>query len=45
MRKYEDKVIEAGTDFSANPSPGNIKDGLITDANEISWSCKKRRLF
>ena len=41
MRKYEDKVIEAGTDFSANPSPGNIKDGLITDAMKSAGAAKK----
>ena len=41
MRSYEDKVIESGTDFSANPSPGNIKDGLITDAMKSAGAAKK----
>ena len=41
MRSYENKVIESGTDFSANPSPGNIKDGLITDAMKSAGAAKK----
>ena len=41
MRSYESKVIASGTDFSANPSPGNIKDGLITDAMKSAGAAKK----
>lgn len=41
MESYESKVIEAGTDFSTNPSPGNIKDGLITDAMKSAGAAKK----
>ncbi len=41
MRSYEDRVIEAGSSFSMNPSPGNIKDGLITDAIKSAGAAKK----
>ena len=41
MRSYESKVISSGTDFSSNPSPGNIKDGLITDAMKSAGAAKK----
>ena len=41
MESYESKVIASGTDFSANPSPGNIKDGLITDAMKSAGAAKK----
>ena len=32
MKSYEETVHKAGSGFHMNPSPGNIKDGLITDA-------------
>ena len=41
MEAYESKVMGSGTDFSANPSPGNIKDGLITDAMKSAGAAKK----
>ncbi len=41
MKAYENKVIASGTDFSTNPSPGNIKDGLITDAMKSAGAAKK----
>lgn len=41
MQAYESKVIASGTDFSTNPSPGNIKDGLITDAMKSAGAAKK----
>jgi len=41
MRAYEETVIKAGSDFSMNPSPGNIKDGLITDAMKSAGAAKK----
>ena len=41
MESYESKVIASGTDFSTNPSPGNIKDGLITDAMKSAGAAKK----
>ncbi|RYY66347.1 MAG: altronate dehydratase, partial [Chitinophagaceae bacterium] len=41
MRRYEFNVKEAGSSFSMNPSPGNIKDGLITDAIKSAGAAKK----
>lgn len=41
MRSYEDTVTKAGSSFSMNPSPGNIKDGLITDAIKSAGAAKK----
>ncbi|MEP6700103.1 MAG: altronate dehydratase family protein [Bacteroidota bacterium] len=41
MRSFEDTVINAGSSFSMNPSPGNIKDGLITDAIKSAGAAKK----
>ncbi len=41
MRDYERSVIDAGSGFDMNPSPGNIKDGLITDAMKSAGAAKK----
>ncbi len=41
MRRYEETVTNAGSSFSMNPSPGNIKDGLITDAMKSAGAAKK----
>ena len=41
MHSYEDIVTKAGSSFSMNPSPGNIKDGLITDAIKSAGAAKK----
>jgi altronate hydrolase len=41
MRRYNSKAIEAGSGFDMNPSPGNIKDGLITDAIKSAGAAKK----
>ena len=41
MQRYEDTVVKAGSSFSMNPSPGNIKDGLITDAIKSAGAAKK----
>ncbi len=32
MRSYNDQALKVGSGFHMNPSPGNIRDGLITDA-------------
>jgi hypothetical protein len=32
MKSYNDAAFKVGSGFHMNPSPGNIKDGLITDA-------------
>lgn len=41
MRRYNSIAIEAGSGFDMNPSPGNIKDGLITDAIKSAGAAKK----
>lgn len=41
MRRYEKAAIDAGSGFDMNPSPGNIKDGLITDAMKSAGAAKK----
>ena len=41
MRSYDRIVTNAGSSFSMNPSPGNIKDGLITDAIKSAGAAKK----
>jgi len=41
MRAYESQAESAGSGFYMNPSPGNIKDGLITDAIKSAGAAKK----
>ncbi|MEN8185765.1 MAG: altronate dehydratase family protein [Bacteroidota bacterium] len=41
MDDFERSVIDAGSGFDMNPSPGNIKDGLITDAMKSAGAAKK----
>ncbi|HVF97587.1 MAG TPA: altronate dehydratase family protein, partial [Flavisolibacter sp.] len=41
MHRYEEIVTAVGSSFSMNPSPGNIKDGLITDAIKSAGAAKK----
>jgi altronate hydrolase len=41
MKSYEEIVHKAGSGFHMNPSPGNIKDGLITDAIKSAGAAKK----
>jgi altronate hydrolase len=38
---YAKKAEQVGTGFYMNPSPGNIKDGLITDAMKSAGAVKK----
>lgn len=41
MRTYNQRAEEVGSGFYMNPSPGNIKDGLITDAIKSAGAAKK----
>ncbi|NCD70994.1 UxaA family hydrolase [Mucilaginibacter agri] len=41
IRTYSQRAEEAGSGFDMNPSPGNIKDGLITDAIKSAGAAKK----
>lgn len=38
---YAARARAVGSDFSQNPSPGNIRDGLITDAIKSAGAAKK----
>ena len=41
MKDYETAAERAGSGFHMNPSPGNIRDGLITDAMKSAGAAKK----
>ena len=41
MRDYAASAEAVGSGFDMNPSPGNIKDGLITDAIKSAGAAKK----
>ncbi len=41
QRLYAAQVRSVGSDFAFNPSPGNIRDGLITDAMKSAGAAKK----
>jgi len=41
MKAYSERAIAVGSGFKNNPSPGNIKDGLITDAMKSAGAAKK----
>lgn len=40
-KAYEKAAIASGSGFDMNPSPGNIKDGLITDAMKSAGAARK----
>ncbi|MCA5004012.1 UxaA family hydrolase [Sphingobacterium bovistauri] len=41
MRAYSESAERVGSGFHMNPSPGNIRDGLITDAIKSNGAAKK----
>src|SRR6187200_1084051 len=41
MENYNDQAKQVGSGFHMNPSPGNIKDGLITDAIKSTGAARK----
>lgn len=41
MRDYDARAKSVGSGFEMNPSPGNIRDGLITDAMKSAGAAKK----
>jgi altronate hydrolase len=41
MRTYNARAQAVGSGFDMNPSPGNIRDGLITDAIKSAGAAKK----
>src|SRR6202011_5828394 len=41
MRDYAARAAAVGSGFEMNPSPGNMRDGLITDAMKSAGAAKK----
>jgi altronate hydrolase len=41
MQEYDELAHKVGSGFHMNPSPGNIKDGLITDAIKSTGAARK----
>ena len=41
MRNYAARAKAVGSGFEMNPSPGNIRDGLVTDAMKSAGAAKK----
>ncbi len=41
MGAYSEAALKVGSGFHMNPSPGNIKDGLITDAIKSTGAARK----
>lgn len=41
MTRYNNRAKAVGSGFDMNPSPGNIRDGLITDAIKSAGAAKK----
>ncbi|RAV30362.1 UxaA family hydrolase [Sinomicrobium soli] len=41
MKNYEHRALGVGSGFDMNPSPGNIRDGLITDAIKSAGAATK----
>lgn len=41
MRDYDSQAHAVGSGFEMNPSPGNIRDGLLTDAMKSAGAARK----
>lgn len=41
MRTYAERAKAVGSGFDMNPSPGNIRDGLVTDAMKSAGAARK----
>lgn len=41
MQNYQARARSVGSGFEMNPSPGNIRDGLLTDAMKSAGAAKK----
>ncbi|HYL97572.1 MAG TPA: altronate dehydratase, partial [Blastocatellia bacterium] len=41
VRDYEARARAVGSGFEMNPSPGNMRDGLVTDAMKSAGAAKK----
>jgi altronate hydrolase len=41
MKSYSARAVSVGSGFEMNPSPGNMRDGLLTDAMKSAGAAKK----
>ncbi len=41
MKSYGARAKAVGSGFEMNPSPGNIRDGLLTDAMKSAGAARK----
>jgi altronate hydrolase len=41
MKTYSERAVAVGSGFEMNPSPGNMRDGLLTDAMKSAGAAKK----
>jgi altronate hydrolase len=41
MQRYSERAKAVGSGFEMNPSPGNMRDGLLTDAMKSAGAAKK----
>src|ERR1700721_3858984 len=41
MKSYSARAVPVGSGFEMNPSPGNMRDGLLTDAMKSAGAAKK----
>ncbi len=41
MEAYANRAEQAGSSFADNPSPGNVRDGLLTDAMKSAGAARK----
>ena len=41
MKSYSARAVAVGSGFEMNPSPGNMRDGLLTDAMKSAGAAKK----
>jgi altronate hydrolase len=41
MTRYEERAMNLGESFEKNPAPGNVREGLITDAIKSAGAAKK----
>lgn len=44
MRSYSGRALAVGSGFHMNPSPGNIRDGLIADAMKSAGAAEGMNL-
>src|SRR5204862_7780591 len=45
MRDYENRARAVRSSFAMNPAPGNMRDGLLTDAMKSAGAAKKAGIY